>query len=154
MKIVVLPRLQCEALPLAAGYAFISITNPRQAPAVLPANAPVLRLGFHDIEAPLPGWTAMTPTHASQVFEFVEGLPASVQTVVVHCEHGASRSSAIGLTLGRWLDCAVEWQGDGVPNPHVLQMLRRAAFAHAMVHPTRWPRAWRVMGVSAPPATC
>lgn len=143
MRLVVLPRLDCEALAFAPGRAFISITNPRQAPAVLPENQPILRLGFHDIESPLPGWTEMTPRHAQAVIAFVNNLSSAVDTLVIHCEHGACRSSATGLFLSAWLLAPVEWSGEGAPNPWVLHRLRQAGLRYAWAHPRLWLAAMR-----------
>lgn len=143
MKLTVLPRLACEALPWAPGRAFISITNPRQAPAVLPHNQPILRLGFHDIDYPLEGWKEMTPANARAVLKFVENLPPETLSLVIHCEHGASRSSAAGIFLSAWLSSPLDWSGEGVPNPWVLRVLRRAAWRYTWCRPWAWLRCKR-----------
>ena len=143
MAIVVLDRLSCEALPEAPQRAFISITNPRQAPAVLSAQW-LLRLGFHDVEAPLQGFIAMQEQHAREIFDFLERLPNNTQELIIHCEHGASRSSAVGLFISRWLDAPLSWKGNGAPNFWVLRCLKRHAFRRYFLKPTLWPRLHRV----------
>ena len=146
MRVTVLPRLLCEALPDVPGRAFISITNPRQAPAHLPAGQPILRLGFHDIESPMLGWQAMTRRDAAVTIRFIESLPPETEELVVHCEYGASRSSAIGRFSAAWLGCALAWSGEGTPNPWVSQLLLRGAMRHAWFKPQCWQkilRAWR-----------
>ena len=125
--LIVLPRLACEALVFSADLAFISITNPKQKPAVLPQQNPVLRLRFHDINALLPGYTAMSLADGIAIFDYIDTLPSTVKKLVIHCEHVASRSSAVGLFLSEWLSCPVDWDGNGAPNSLVLRRLYFAA---------------------------
>jgi hypothetical protein len=142
VRLQVLPRLAAEALPPVPKGVVISVTNPRQAPACLDGWAAILRLGFHDIEEPAPGWKPMTLDQARAVLHFAH-LHRSAPLLLVHCEHGASRSAAIGAFLAAWASLTFHWSGDGVPNPWVLRQLGRAARRYALPRPWLWPSLLR-----------
>jgi hypothetical protein len=152
MRLQVLPRLAAEALPPDPRGVVISVTNPRQAPADLDGWTEVLRLGFHDIEEPAPGWKPMTLEQARAVLHFAH-RHRSASLLLVHCEHGASRSAAIAAFLAAWAGGTFQWSGDGVPNPWVLRQLGRAARQHALPRPWLWLRLLRTCRAMTSPTS-
>ena len=42
--------------------------------------------------------------HAAKIHRFVVDRPEGVDCIVVHCDMGVSRSSAVGAAISRWLD--------------------------------------------------
>ncbi len=136
----VLPRLVAERRTPLVGEVCISITNPRQSPAALPAFAEVLRLGFHDTDRVGGGFTPMSAEDAGAVLEF--GRRHAQTPLMVHCEAGASRSAAVGLFLAAWLYRPLHIASTDVlvPNPWVLNQLRAAALARGARS-----RDWRLL---------
>lgn len=149
MEVRVFSRLQAEALPWHSGQAFISITNPRQKAAHLPEGASVLRLGFYDTEAHLPGWPGLSCAQAQEVIAFLEALPSGVTELIVHCEFGASRSPAVAQFAAAWFQAPVFFEtagADGVlPNRFVRSTLRRQLGWYAARRPRLWLRALRML---------
>lgn len=96
-KIIAVPRGVAEELPFFNSVAIISITARDKPLATLAPFPHILRLSFADIDHLNPSASkrslakaadAFTPAQASDVLDFVEGLPDSINSVVVHCEGG------------------------------------------------------------------
>jgi predicted protein tyrosine phosphatase len=101
-------RAEAEQLPALATVAVISITAPGKPDAKLAKFSHVLRLSFADVDfnrndlserARKKLSDAFRIDQARAVHQFVDELPAEIASVVVHCEGGFSRSSAIALGL-------------------------------------------------------
>jgi predicted protein tyrosine phosphatase len=126
--IYVRSRLEAERVLPGPDEVCISITNPRQAPAVLDGWRDVLRLGFHDVEGPAGHYREMSVEHASQVLAFARKHRG--RSMLISCEFGASRSAAVALFLASWLNRPLDGD-DELANQWVLQTMavagRRAA---------------------------
>ncbi|WP_244940101.1 hypothetical protein [Herbaspirillum seropedicae] len=70
---------------------------------------------------------AFTPEHASEILGFVDALPESIKTIVVHCEGGYSRSCAIAQALGDACGYAVAGEELANANPSVWRGLLNSA---------------------------
>lgn len=133
MDFIIAGREEIEAgIPVRTSYVVISITDPDKGPAKIPRASGfrgVLRLEFHDA-VPVPGFTLpseivlMTRDHAEAIWQFVQEWYKEVETIVVHCEQGMSRSPAAAAAI-----CKV-FGGDGrqffreyVPNRFVYSTL-------------------------------
>jgi predicted protein tyrosine phosphatase len=91
--------------------AIVSMSDPQvpplRVPAALEPNLFILRLAFNDIPTDEPAWIEglgwAIPPQAEHVRRIIEAAPRLFATpglVVVHCEMGVSRSSAITYVLG------------------------------------------------------
>jgi predicted protein tyrosine phosphatase len=129
--IYVRSRLDAERVIPRPDEVCISITNPRQAPAVLDGWSDVLRLGFHDVEGPAGHYREMSAEHAAQVLAFAR--KHRNRTILVHCEWGASRSAAVALFLAAWLNRPLDGD-DELANQWVLQTMAVAGRHRAL----RW----------------
>ena len=133
-SIRVADRREAEKERNGFGAAVISITDTDAPPAKLHGSWNlVLRLTFDDID---PEWwkkigaivdqsKCFRGTHAKEIFEFVDlanTMPA-VNRLVVHCEHGVSRSGAIGEFLAAKLGVPLTSKHELVPNLHMLALL-------------------------------
>ena len=107
-QLIALSRAGAERIPLVAGVAMISITAPEKAPAQVPEYKNLLRLSFADVDflseslsakaaTKIPA--AMTKKDARAILAFVEALPPSIHTLLVHCEGGFSRSCGVVTAL-------------------------------------------------------
>lgn len=131
-----LSRGDAEQLPLLPGVSMISISGPGQAPAALPAYEHLLRLCFSDVDflakdlssrAKEKLSSAMTQEQAKEILSYVESLPASVHTVIVHCAGGYSRSCGVVAALNDIYGYEVEKERLTEANPSVRQTLRAVA---------------------------
>ena len=113
MDFVVAGRQEIEAgIPVRTAYVVISITDPGSRPARIQQPAgfrDVLRLQFHDA-MPLtvfkmpPNIVVMDEDHARAIWQFVEQWQETVETIVVHCEQGMSRSPAVAAAICKVFD--------------------------------------------------
>lgn len=106
MEFLVLSREQAKYVDPSVNYIVISITDTTEYPAKLIDNKfckGILRLAFHDIDrediATKYGYNIITKEQAKQILEFVDDHINGIQLIVVHCEAGISRSSAIASAL-------------------------------------------------------
>ena len=127
-------RLHAEALVASPLVAVISITDPGTPTASLAVGFNrILRLAFYDavpaddyLPAPLPGM--FDYRMARQIGDFVRELHAMPDEIslVVHCEHGVSRSAAVALFAAAYARAALaarEFAGDA--NQWVVDLLAR-----------------------------
>ena len=131
-QIFALSRGDAEQLPRLETVAVISITAPERPPASLEGFGLLLRLQFADVDFQQTELSrrakekladAFTPGQAALILGFVEKLPASVHTIIVHCEGGYSRSAAIALGLHRLYGYQVEMDRLTQANPSVVTTL-------------------------------
>lgn len=119
-------------------FAVISITDPGYPEARVDGHnccTGVLRLKFDDIDPPRwepRDWddkTVMHDGHASRTWEFVRDQWLKIDTLLIHCEAGVSRSPSLAMAiadvhaLGR---DAIDWERDvnrDPPNGHVYDTL-------------------------------
>lgn len=104
-KVFYTSRQHAESLPGNPSTAVISITDPGQTEAQLSAEfKDVLRVAFYDAEpadeylpAPIPGM--FDQMMAREIGSFTEKLQSAPDdtAIIVHCEHGISRSAAVAL---------------------------------------------------------
>lgn len=86
----------------------------------------VLCLTFDDVET---GDTAITEHHAEQIANFVRRWINKVDTVIVHCDAGVSRSAGIGAAIMKWAngdDSAIFNNGRFIPNMRCFRMMLNA----------------------------
>ena len=133
MQFVVAGRRDIESgIPIRTAYVVISITDPGSRPARIPRSAgfrDVLRLQFHDA-IPLrsfslpPEVVLMNEDHARAIWQFVRKWRETVETIVVHCEQGMSRSPAVAAAICRALGGDDGWFfREYLPNQYVYDLL-------------------------------
>lgn len=110
------PRWRAEIEVFGAQHGVISITCHDQRPARLQGSPEALRMQFYDLVEPVadsPKYgpeSLFTPAQAQDVVDFVRrlhDLPEPI-TMVVHCEAGVSRSSAVALYVAEATGCVFE----------------------------------------------
>lgn len=131
-QVFALSRAEAEALPRLSWVAIISITAPGRTPADVDGFDHVLRVSFADVDflsstlsprARAALGDAFTTEQAKAIRRFVESLPSEVTSVVVHCEGGYSRSSAVALALHRLYGYRVTLGRIAEANPSVLSVM-------------------------------
>jgi len=131
-QVFALSRPEAERLPRLSWVAIISITAPGRLPAYLDGFEHVLRVSFADLDFLNPALSpraraalgnAFTVDQAMAIRQFVESLPCQVTSIVVHCEGGYSRSSAIALALHRLYGYEVAVARLTEANPSVLRVM-------------------------------
>ncbi len=132
MEIFVYSRSGLDAArPHEVPYVVISITSHPDDVARLRANKlclGVLRLSFPDAEAPSERFREgelFSSAHAVQIWAFVDQYRSDVVRVLIHCDAGVSRSSAVAAALARVLngDDAEFFGGRYQPNMRVYRTL-------------------------------
>jgi predicted protein tyrosine phosphatase len=132
MQIYVYSRLGLEAArPHEVPHVIISITSAPTDRARLPENEhtlAVLRLGFPDYDTPslaFPDSELFSVAQARQIWATVVEHRAAAQRILVHCEAGISRSSAVAAAVARFLgEDEQEFLGGKYhPNARVYRML-------------------------------
>lgn len=131
-QVFALSRADAERLPELASIAVISVTAPERPPANIAGFAHVLRLSFADLDFLNPELSArakeklphaFTAEHGSAIRTFVETLPPEIASVVVHCEGGYSRSSAIAVALHRLFGYHAELPHLSQANPSIVRVM-------------------------------
>ncbi|SPK75936.1 conserved protein of unknown function (plasmid) [Cupriavidus taiwanensis] len=144
-QVFALSRGDAEKLPRLPSIAVISITAPERAPANLDGFDRVLRLSFADVDFLKSGLStrakarlghAFTTRQSEAVRSFVEALPESIASIVIHCEGGFSRSCAIALALHELYGCRVEMERLTKANSSVFQLM--------MEHSTDDRHQWKI----------
>jgi|SRR5450830_460909 len=137
-QLIALSRADAERLPLVAGAAMISISAPEKAPAQVREYKNLLRLSFADVDflseslsvkSAVKIAAAMTKEDARQILAFVEALPPSVHTLLVHCEGGFSRSCGVVTALHQLYGYDVEEARLVQANQSVVKVLLEVAQA-------------------------
>jgi len=128
--LLVLNRFSAMDFTAEKPYVVISVTDPDK-PDVLLQLSPnlrgLLRVRFHDIHRPKPGFILMDADQANEIAGFVRQWHDKVEIVVIQCEGGISRSAAIAAAI------AHRFSGDDLyffqkflPNQHVYDLVRVA----------------------------
>lgn len=85
----------------------------------------VLTLFFDDIEWPCDGYELMTDEQAMQIIDFID-KHRDVDTLLIHCYAGASRSRAVGVFAREYLGLPPV-ADETLFNNHVYYCLKRVA---------------------------
>lgn len=126
------PRWKAECETFLPSHAVISITDPGQAPASIRGAGALLRLEFFDLTAPVQGDarfaadSLFNSERAASLISFLQRLQAESQEhlVVVHCEAGVSRSSAVALFVEAFTGCSFPLRAQSdLANTLVLRIL-------------------------------
>ena len=90
----------------------------------------VLTLYFDDIVRPVDGAVLFSETQARQIIDFIPEH-RDVETLLIHCYGGQSRSRAVGAFAVRMLgEDNSRYFSEGCPNQHVYDTLMRVWQAH------------------------
>lgn len=135
---IALSRADADRITLVPGVALISITAPELSPALLPEYEHLLRLSFADVDflgeelspkAKRKVATAITRAQVREILSFVNALPSSVHTLLVHCEGGFSRSCGVVSALHTLYGYEIEEDRLAQANKSVTKIIIKATFA-------------------------
>lgn len=90
----------------------------------------VLKLWFDDVCGP-ESYNDMdclefSEDDAKQIVEFVKSFPTTVDTIIVHCAAGISRSAAVGVVLSQVFENSELFKLHSIsPNPLVMKLLSK-----------------------------
>ncbi|WP_232776572.1 hypothetical protein [Comamonas testosteroni] len=141
---IAMSRRYAEQLPLLPSVAIISITAPDRGQAKIAPFPLTLRISFADVDfqnselssrAKCKLDLAFNQEHAWQIFAFIESLPAEISSVVVHCEGGYSRSTAVVQALHDLYQFDVDAETLKQANPSIVSLLRKEGLRPKQ---TRW----------------
>jgi predicted protein tyrosine phosphatase len=113
-------------------YVIISITENPAKPVKLTQNnsmLSVLRLYFDDIDLECPEGIPMSQKDAQDIQEFVDNWKDKVNTIIVHCAAGISRSAGVAAALSMVLngnDNEIWDSKHYLPNTHCCSMVMKA----------------------------
>lgn len=97
------PQFKAESHYFKDNECVISITDPLDVDVVLKHAQVCLRLRFLDVDdLGIPGLNkslCYNRNHSIVLKQFIDSLPESIDTVIVHCRMGVSRSAAVALAL-------------------------------------------------------
>lgn len=131
-QVFALSRKDAERLPVLPTVALISINTPDSGPASVNEFEHLLRLSFEDVDHLNPELSyrakskltrSFTVEHAQLILKFVADLPASIRSLVIHCEGGFSRSCAVAQALHLIHGYTVEPERLTQANPSVTAVL-------------------------------
>ena len=130
-EIVVLNRIHAEEFDCPYDWACISIANTERDFAVIPDDNRIglLQLAFADITQDIPGYQLFHDDHAHDILDFVTHNWDHVVTLMIHCDAGISRSSAVAAAIARlkWQDESEFLEPPFEPNPIVYRTIREVA---------------------------
>jgi predicted protein tyrosine phosphatase len=129
-KVMFVSRPEAEKMPGWGDGAIISITEPDAGEAALMEGwHAVHRVVFHDTE---PGKVnritvavVMTEAHAIDIARFVRTVAPDVNTIVVHCKGGISRSAAVAKWIAEAYNLPFDHRYSSF-NKHVHRLLVNA----------------------------
>jgi predicted protein tyrosine phosphatase len=123
-------RAGAESYAWREPFAVISITDPGSRPVTFAQSTPLARcdLQFWDVVEGAPG-ELFDAAMAQRVLSFVEQECGEATLLLVHCEAGISRSTAMADALGRIRGVAVRHHNalQYYPNPLVTKILHDQA---------------------------
>lgn len=118
-----------ERLDPQDSMALISIRSPGFEVLLRPGWKHLLILEFNDIDRKMPPWKLFDKDQAKQVIDFVESLPDEVDSIMVHCEAGISRSAAVALFIKDCYAPDLELKYSEFHNRHVRNLLEKVYHA-------------------------
>lgn len=134
-QILVCNRFEAEEFEHPYSWACISIANSvDELPEIhTDHRVALLQLTFADITQPVSGFPLFCDDHAHDILDFVTQNWHAIDTLLVHCYAGISRSSAVAAAIsrlkfgdeGEFLDSPYD------PNPRVYRILREVATGRA-----------------------
>jgi hypothetical protein len=88
----------------------------------------ILTLKFDDIEFDRPGKKQIDSNQAEQIFSFVQNIWDDIELLMIHCNAGISRSSAVAKVISEFYQPDVVGVFDQLyqPNPIVQKVVREA----------------------------
>lgn len=134
-RIIVKGRWGAGAFRCDKPHAIISITDNEHEIAELHLSEECLgfvRLGFYDLESDLGPWKAMSLEQGRKIKALIDSLCSDVETLMIHCEAGASRSPSVAMAIADQLKLGrncIEWIADphcDPPNRRVYDITRAA----------------------------
>lgn len=135
IEIVVLNRFDAEQFDCPAPWACISIATTEDDFAEIPDENRIalLQLAFADITHPLGGYAVFSVDQAYDILDFITQHWDSIRTLMVHCDMGISRSSAVAAVISRLKlgEEAEFFEEPFDPNPRVYAILREIASGRA-----------------------
>ncbi|UGS90969.1 hypothetical protein KOL96_24035 [Ralstonia wenshanensis] len=138
-QVFALSRADAEKVPLLPSIAVISITAPERPPANIGNFDHVLRLSFADVDFLNPDLSkraqeklvhAFTLEQSQAIQSFIEALPSDVASLIVHCEGGYSRSSAVAFSLHRLYGYHADVQHLAQANPSIVRVMTEGVPGH------------------------
>jgi rhodanese-related sulfurtransferase len=133
-KIDFIPQRIAERLKPLPNWALISITDPDDdgciggGPATLKRGWKyLLRLRFGDVDDTSNSY-AFHDGHAQSIVDFLTKLPDTVDTLIVHCHAGISRSAAVAKFAADFFDVEDFNHGYTLYNKLVYRILRNVAW--------------------------
>jgi predicted protein tyrosine phosphatase len=116
---------QIEPLP---NRAIISITEPDQFVTFEKEWQNCLRLYVHDIDKSLEGYKLFGKDEAKQILDFYLGLPDEVDSLIVHCLAGVSRSAGVALALSNIFELELLNSNYSCYNRHIYTTIHKAYY--------------------------
>ena len=130
-EIVVLSCIEAEDYCCDARWACISIASTEEdfSPIRKRRRKGLLQLAFADIDKPLPGFIHFEDDHAHDILDFVTHYWKRVDTLMVHCHAGLSRSPAVAAAIARlkWGDGSEFFEEPYLPNELVYRTILEVA---------------------------
>jgi len=129
INIVTLSRNNVRHYSGSRPYVLISIVDPElpwaewNKPNTLLSS---MQMSFHDVDREVldyPGLQMMTEEQAKAIASFVIAYIDKVDTIVVHCEAGLSRSAGVSMAIAYWLrQNTSQWP---LANRHVYRLVAK-----------------------------
>lgn len=134
LEILVWSRRQAETAEPIPGAYLISITEPGEYAALgCQPKDRYLRVQFSDIDRldSRQSGQVITDQQAQEIARFVDRLPHHAEHLVIHCEHGRSRSPSVAMAVCDHLGLPrsqIGWSHPDAapPNYLVYKMIRKA----------------------------
>jgi predicted protein tyrosine phosphatase len=130
-RIVVLSCMEAEDFECETPWACISIATTEDSFVSIPRRRRrgILQLAFADMVEPLPGLILFDRDHAHDILDFVTHYWPRIETLMVHCEQGLSRSPAVAAAIARLKQGKNRrfFQAPYVPNGYVYRTLLETA---------------------------
>lgn len=127
LEVVVCSREYAEEFESGVPWACISIVSPDdERPELAEENrVDLLELSFDDITKEHPNGRLFSDDDAADVLDFLEANCHRARVLMVHCEEGISRSSAVAAAAAQYLglDAGEFLDGDYDPNQRVLSVM-------------------------------
>lgn len=128
-KIHFMSRKNAEMMPGHPQVAVIAIGDPGSEPSVLsPTFGAIHRLEFNDVDTNEKNqYVLFDKPLAHKVWEYLENLPEGVDTLVVHCHLGVSRSAAVAKAIAQYLQLDYP-EHYSLYNKHVFQVMQQTLY--------------------------
>ena len=130
-EIVVLNRVEAEDFDCERRWGCISIADTQEDFIRIRKRRRValLQLAFADIEYPMPDYIIFSDSHAHDILDFVTHHWRRMNTLLVHCNAGISRSPAVAAAIARlkFGDDSEFFEAPYYPNPRVYSTLLEVA---------------------------